>query len=224
MPGSRLRFRPWRILVRCASPFGVLAMTRLYERDLSGPLPEFRARADVTVTQATEADLEQLAELLMRELPWVDAKAIREFHLDRVRRGARCFVAKIEDQIVHYNWVIFDRVESWPDAPGVSVLKEGEEAYCAYAYTFEVWRGLAIHTEVLSRMLLFLREAGYRTAYTAVYFEHEAAWKTHHRLGWELSGLALSFRPRNRDKMLVWSMVWGPRMRRARAGIAPARG
>lgn len=102
------------------------------------------------------------------------------------------------------------------------MLREGE-AYCTYAYTVEAWCGRAIHTEVASRMLQFVKEAEYETAYTGVGVENRASWKTHLRLGWELSGLALSLRRRKADKMQMWTMVWGARVRRARTATSETR-
>jgi L-amino acid N-acyltransferase YncA len=198
----------WRVLAGCLSPFGELSLTRLYEKDLTGPMAAFAGKVNVTIGQATGSDIERVAEL-GATLGSLTASALRAQFSDRIRRGARCFVAKIDNQVVHYNWLIFDRMESWPST---QVLRE-REAYCTDAYTVDAWRGRAIHTEVLYRMLLFLQEAGYRRAYTIVAAKNEASWKTHHRLQWQLSGIAFCFKPRNRSKMLVWTMAWGPRER-----------
>jgi len=200
----------WAGLARCLRPFGELTRARLYEKDLTSPLTAFSAEA-VTITQATASDIEQVAELATSN-GTSDVAALRSLFLDRIQRGARCFVAKIDDQVVHCNWLIFDRLESWPSGQGPRVLRDGE-AYCTDAYTVPAWRGRAIHTAVLYRMLFFLQEAGYRRAYTIVATANEASWKTHLRLRWRLSGISISFKPHNRDKMLVWTMVWGPRVR-----------
>jgi L-amino acid N-acyltransferase YncA len=200
---------PWRILAAWLSPFGELSVARLYEKDLASPLAAFAAKVSVTVGQATGLDIERIAELGATLDGSLSESALRGQFSDRIRRGARCFVAKIDDQVVHYNWLIFDRMESWPST---QVLRE-REAYCTDAYTVHAWRGRAIHTEVLYRMLLFLQEAGYRRAYTIVAAQNEASWKTHHRLQWQLSGIAFCFKPRYRSKMLVWTMAWGPRER-----------
>jgi GNAT superfamily N-acetyltransferase len=200
----------WAGLGRCLRPFGELARARLYEKDLSRPLTAFPAGA-VTIAQATASDIERVAELATSD-GTSDVAAVRSLFFDRIRRGARCFVAKIDDQVVHCNWLIFDRMESWPSGQGRSVLRDGE-AYCTDAFTAPAWRGRAIHTAVLSRMLLFLKEAGYQRAYTIVATANEASWKTHLRLRWRLAGISVSFKPHHRNKMLVWTMVWGPRVR-----------
>ena len=133
---------------------------------------------------------------------------VRRHILDRRQRGARCFVATIDGHVVHYNWLIFDRAESWP-ASSPSVLRQ-QEAYCTDAYTVPERRGQAIHTEVLYRMLLHLQQAGYQRAFTAVDSTNEASWKTHVRLGWTLSGLALHFRRCGSARAWVWAMRWNP--------------
>lgn len=201
------RSRIWARLVTVLSPLGELGMTYLYEKDLSKPLSPFTARVEVIIGEATPADIEQVVATIAVRSPH-QADRIRQGILDRLRRGARCFVAKIDGRVVHHNWLIFDRVESWP-ASSRSVLGNNE-AYCTDAYTVEDWRGRAIHTEVLYRMLSHLQQAGYHRAYTAVEAANEASWKTHVRLGWTLCGIAVHFRRQRSDRAWVWATRWRP--------------
>ena len=70
----------------------------------------------------------------------------------------------------------------------------------------ETWRGKGVHTAVLNAMLDFLQKTGYRAAYTDVGTDNRSSWKTHERLGWEVCGTALDFRPRGGDTIWRWRM------------------
>jgi hypothetical protein len=71
-------------------------------------------------------------------------------------------------------------VEGW----AFTVVGPGE-IMCADAFTAPHWRGNAIHTLLLFRMLEWARAAGYRTAYTSVGATHQDSLASHRRLGWE---------------------------------------
>jgi GNAT superfamily N-acetyltransferase len=203
----------WRTLSQCVSPLGTLQPWTFYQRDLTRPIGEMPARVGVRVTIAAESDIDQLATLVARRYgptgigPY-ETLGIPGTILHRFRRGLRCFVARIETEIVHYNWIAFQREESLGDAGSLIVLGDGE-AYCSDAYTVEAWRGQGIHTVVLHQMLVFLRRAGYRKAYTDVGSDNKSSWKTHERLGWEVCGAALDFKPRGAHTIWRWRMRGG---------------
>ena len=200
----------WRSLSQCVSPVGAVQLWTFYRRDLTKPLVETRARADVTITLATDADTDELAALVARRYgptrpgPY-EKLGIGATILHRLRRGLKCFVARSGTEIVHYNWLAFQAEESLGDTGARITLREAE-AYCSDAYTVETWRGKGIHTAVLHAMLDFLQKTGYRTAYTDVGTDNRSSWKTHERLGWEVCGTALDFRPRGGDTIWRWRM------------------
>jgi hypothetical protein len=206
----------WRTLSQCVSPLGTLQPWTFYQRDLTRPIDEMVPRVAVSVTLAGESDVDQLATLVARRYgptgigPY-EVRGIRGTILHRLRRGLLCFIARIGTEIVHYNWIAFQPEESLGDAGALIVLGDGE-AYCSDAYTADAWRGQGIHTVVLHRMLVFLQQAGYRTAYTDVGSDNKSSWKTHERLGWEVCGAALDFKPRGADRIWRW---------RTRGGLSP---
>jgi len=192
----------WRILRWCLSPLVDLGFINFYQRDLTQPLGEIRARVDLNVTQTTESDIQQLV-----ALESIASRHKRDFQdeiLELFRRGYRCFVGKIGTEIVHYNWISFHRKE-WKDESHLIQLSN-DEAFCHRGYTAEAWRGKAIHGAVNNQMLLFLREAGYRRAYTSAYMDNRSSQKALHRLGWELSCTLLYFLPRGAKKAWIWRL------------------
>jgi GNAT superfamily N-acetyltransferase len=200
----------WRVLAQGLAPVGTVQPWTFYRRDLTQPLAPVRARADVTITLATEADREQLAAMVVRRYgptglgPYA-ALGVPGTIAHRFRRGLRCFVARAGAEIVHYNWIAFGREPSLGEAGARIELGPGE-AYCSDAYTAEAWRGRGIHTAVLNAMLLFLQQAGYRTAWTDVGTDNKSSWKTHERLGWTVSGTALDFTPRGGRRTWRWRL------------------
>ena len=199
----------WETLATCVSPFGQLGLESLCQKDLRRPLEEVRARAGILICQAAEADMEQLVALVtghwghtVERGPY-SKLGIRNTLLHRFHRGQKCFVGKIGEKIVHYNWIAFQWEETIAGT-GRFIRLEQNEALCHDALTIEAWRGKSIHTAVHNQMLLFLKKAGYRRAYTVVGALDRASRKTHHRLHWEFSGTMVYFIPRGAGKARVW--------------------
>jgi ribosomal protein S18 acetylase RimI-like enzyme len=200
----------WRVLARCLAPLATLQLWTFYHRDLTTPIGEFRARGDVTITLATDSDIEQLATLVARRYGPARAgpherRRITATIDQRLRRGLKCFVATTGTEIVHYNWLAFQQEKSLGDAGSRIALGEGE-AFCSDAYTAESWRGKGIHTAVVHHMLVFLQQAGYRKVYTDVASHNKSSWKTHERLGWEVCGTALDFKLRGAHTTWRWRL------------------
>ena len=188
----------WEALEPFLSPFGKLGLESLCRKNLTQPLGEVSARADITVCTATNADIEQLVTLVAGhwghtgDLGPYTKLGIRGTILDRFRRGQKCFLSKIGREIVHYNWIGFHWEETI-SGTGRFIRLRDDEAVCHDGLTVEAWRGKAIHTAVHNQMLLFLKEAGYRTAYTVVGTLYRSSYITHHRLDWQFSGVMLYF-------------------------------
>jgi RimJ/RimL family protein N-acetyltransferase len=193
----------WRILAKFFPPLGSVGIATLYEKDLTHPVVEVRAKADVTITEAGGSDIEQVVELVTRcERGSAEEVAdVRREILERLRRGAKCFVAKAGDEIVHYNWLALRWAESLPiGSGGRFIILNDDEAFCMNAYTVTAWRGRGIHTAVLYKMLLWLRAVPIQRAYTVVGNENKSSWKTHERLGWSVRGTILYFKWRGMDR------------------------
>jgi len=194
----------WRIAKMCFSPLGALGMETIYWKDLTQPLEEFRTKVDTTICRANESDMEQLAALLGRRYgPRTHmSEKYRDIFLKRFRDGNECFVAKIGTEIVGYNWIIYDQKVQLAEGYRIIHLKD-DEVYTHDAYTSEVWRGKGIHTAGLNQMLLFLQQSGYQRVYTYANTDNKSSLKTHHRLGWELLGSILYFKPRGAKKAWI---------------------
>jgi len=196
----------WRIPRWCLSPLVDLGFINFYQRDLTQPLGEIRARVDLNVTQANESDTDQIASLEItgsRPRP-LRERTIRDTILQRFRRGSKCFVGKIGTEVVHYNWISFHRREVIGKTRIIEL--RDDEAFCHSGLTSEAWRGKAIHGAVNNQMLLFLQEAGYRRAYTHANMDNKSSQKALPRLGWELSCTLLYFLPRGAKRAWIWRL------------------
>ena len=77
--------------------FGRFDLSVVYTMNLSQPLKEYRARFLIDVSQASEADVDELVKLN----PYHGKTVITK----RLRAGAKCFVARVEGRIVGFNWI-----------------------------------------------------------------------------------------------------------------------
>ena len=163
---------------------GRFDLSVVYTMNLSQPLKEYRARFPIDVSQASEADVDELVKLN----PYNDKKVITK----RLRASAKCFVARVDGKIVGFNWIAFRSVR---DDEFIVNLKDGD-VYCLDARVSQAYRGNGIHTELLFAMLTYAQERGFAHAYTRVSAMHRDSWKTHLRLGWNEIGTIYFFRPK----------------------------
>lgn len=205
-----------RLFTKCLRPFALVGLVKLYRKDLQDvrePVPRPPRRARFEVVEATPSEADEIAAVMagylspQGTLGREDRLRLRHRVLERFHRGWRCFVAKAEGEIIHYNWLAFDWADSLePELGFFIVLGEGQ-AFCLDGYTKEPWRGNGVHAAVLAAMLRFLRRRGYRTAYTNVGLEKKSAWKTHERLQWDLSGIMLYARLRGASRTWAWPVT-----------------
>ncbi len=206
----------WRSLVRGLSDFASVEMqlVTFLRSDLTQPLVEAQPAADISIAPATESDIDLLVKLLAMyrhgNNPTSDQIHIcRQETLERLQRGQVPFIGKVGEEIAHFNWIVFDWLE-WPFGPAQRVFLRQDEANTEYAYTAPRWRGRSIHTAVLARMLHFLKQQGYRVAYTQTGTANRSSLKAHRRLRWEVCGIVLCIRRRGAAHMWVLHIKGNP--------------
>jgi coenzyme PQQ synthesis protein D (PqqD) len=186
-------FLLWKVLTKALSPMGRLSLMSFYRKDLTPPIEKTPTDLALTVCQATKSDIEQLSNMLFFSKHFLrEGLAFLNEGIRRLNLGHRCFLGKVGKEIVHYNW-IFHACDTLYILKDRYIVMGDDEAFLNDAYTTEPWRGMAIHTIVQNCMLLFLKQQGYRRAYTMVLTSNRSSQKTHHRLGWERSGRMLYF-------------------------------
>jgi hypothetical protein len=194
-----------RLLPIGFSPFGSLGLLKFYQRDLTGPLRRVQPKVEIEICQAGECDIDELSRLVRihyahsTDLEFYAKLGIRDTILQRFQRGARCFVAKIGGEIVHYNWIFF-RLEEIDPGLGRFLRLEDDEALCNDGFTAEPWRGKSIHPAVNNGMLLFLQQIGYRRAFTVAGMQNKRSEKGLYRIGWDYCGSMIYFTPRGKER------------------------
>jgi GNAT superfamily N-acetyltransferase len=209
------------MLARLLSPLGTLSLELLLERDLTTTVEPISAGVPVTIREATDADLDRLTFLYSQDSYLylgdepisrsngrgcgadsemvdcaVDPKA-RKQYWDRVRRGEKCFLALIDSEIAHVNWLCF----SWGEAvPGHPIFLQPGEVYTTDAFTADKFRGQNIHAHILSEMLRYAQNKGYLRAYAVTRLTRHASMHAFHQLGWRTVGKLLCFIPRRTNR------------------------
>lgn len=198
-----------RMMPILVSPLGFIGILNFYQKDLTEPLREIQTNVNLIVRLATPSDIEELITLIKRRyahsrtLEWYSKLGIRDTILRRFQRGCKCFIGKVGEEIVHYNWVFLHWEETDPGIGRFTHLKN-DEALLNDGFTPEEWRGKSIHTAVNNEMLRFLKETGYRRAYTIAGLQGKSAKKGVSRVGWTYTGTMLYFLPRGSEKARVW--------------------
>ena len=200
-------FLPWKLAVEALAPLGSLRLTSFYQKDLTRPLKKPSTKPGLTVCRAAMSDIDNLTTLAYERSD--GEEGLKDFMhwriqtkiVDLLRRGHLCFLGKVGEKVVHYNWIFFH----WYDSIlGRYVHLMEDEAFLNDAYTAEPWRGKAIHTLVQYHMLLYLQKAGYRRAYTLAFTDNRSSLQTHDRLGWERTGLMLYFGTHKGNWLRFW--------------------
>ena len=201
----------WRTVVKLASPFVKLDLQILFEMDLREPLEPRPARVPCVIEPGTEADIEAILDGQMRLLSPVeleelsDEEELQYTHFVRARAKAQegfrhamragevCFVARVEGQVAHSNWIRFHDcgpVDSRPVelAPG--------EVYTTDGFTDERWRGQRLHEAVNIHMLRYAQARGCHRAYTITDLTKAGSRRGVRRIGWKERGIILYATPR----------------------------
>ena len=154
-------FLPWKLVVEAFIPLGFLRLVSFYKKDLTRPLKKPSTTLGFTVCRAAMSDIDKLAALVYErsggeeELKDFMHWRIQTKIFNLLRRGHLCFLGKVGEEVVHYNWIFFH----WYDSIlGRYVHLMEDEAFLNDVYTPEPWRGKAVHTLVQYHMLLYLPE------------------------------------------------------------------
>jgi len=201
----------WRILVKLVSPVAELHHQILYEFDLTQPIKQRSARVDCHLQQMTEADIEVLVDQRLGRPPPDDVQLSNENEYRRARlererarlrdtyrrwfrAGELCFVARIDKELGHSNWIRF--YETGPVSSRPVTLGPGE-AYCIEGFTPVHWRGKRLHEAVHTYMLRYAQSHGYRLELTITDLTKVGSRRGLARVGgWRRRGHHLLIAPR----------------------------
>ncbi len=179
--------------------FGQSRLIFIYRRDLQKPFVPQQARVPVTVSRAVEADVEEMAALEDEDADRV------EIYRNRLRRGDQCFVGRIDGRIVATDWMRFGTAWSWAD-----IRVEDGDIYMTDAYAAPEWRGNRIAAAIHSKMLAYAQSRGFRHSYSILDANNANSWAMLPRMGWELTGVLLSFQSRAMDERRFWTVSGSP--------------
>lgn len=230
----------WRIVVKALSPLLRLDQQILFEFDLAGSLQPRKPKVDVTISQASVGDIDEILDMQMQLLSpqqvaqLSDAEELQYAQLMRVRKnaydeyvvamraGEQCYVARENGSIVHSNWIRFHDNAPLDGRP--VALKPGE-VYTTDAHTAEPRRGLGIHEAVLMHMLQVAQQRGCHRAYTITDLTKAGSRRGVKRVGWQRRGSILYVTPRGLQR--TWLVrLWGdlePMFDHARASAQAGR-
>lgn len=176
-------------------PLGYLEFTDVFSLGLNNLAPLFEIPG-YQVQQAGPNELDEIIQKIKRDEPPAVIKALRD-------GGHHCFVAKIDDRVIAYNWIAFSKVQE----EEYTYEPDSDHAICLDAYTVPEHRGKGLHYLLLLSMLHFAAASGKSTAYTAASLYNIVSWKTHLRLGWRREFTFIWFRPYFTVKRHPWPLT-----------------
>ena len=210
----------WQILVKLASPIGILGVHLLYDKDLTSVIPPVAPRVPAAIRLATESDVGAVLELQGYRTVRATASSASNSECDgfaedeetqeerlkyigRLRRGEICFLVFVGTELVAFDWMC----RQWGEAlPGLPIILDDGEFYGAEAFTAPNWRGLDLHKFVNNYMLRFAQSVGCHRCYTTAELE---MWRSHRnlrRLGYRLLGIVLWFWPNGAKKVFAFRL------------------
>ena len=176
-----LRLGTWLL-----SWFGHARLIFVCRRDLAKPIPHWEARVPITISRAVPDDAAEIAALD----PEDDEDCVALYR-NRLERGEQCFIARIDRRMVACNWIRLKAAFSFTD-----IRVADDEIYMTDGYTIPEYRGQRIHPAMNAAMLRYAREQGYKASYSILMARNSNSWITMPRVGWEISGVVLSFEPK----------------------------
>jgi hypothetical protein len=158
---------------------------------------------EVSLKIGTIGEIEDAARMIEDE---TGAKKWKAFSA-RLHHGAQCFVAKSGSMVIGSNWLA---VNSVSEGEGHQATLKEDEVWCLDAYTSTHWRGRGIHPALLSSMMSWSRDHGFRTAFTEANLRNYRSWKAHRKLKWYISGIEIRlFVPKLNKKYIA--VIYGSR-------------
>jgi hypothetical protein len=189
----------WRGLTRAASLAGEMSVEILFQMDLTAERPYRPPRLPMELSLVREEELE----FILRRITGLEGGRIDELlaiHSARLRRGERCWVARVGREVVHLNWTCFRWAEALPGLP--LLLREGE--ICTTdAHTPPRWRGRGIHEYVLNEMLRAAQREGIRKAFTITELYNRRSRRALMRLGWKPQSRVFYFHATRLKRLFV---------------------
>ena len=189
-----LRLGTW-----CLSWFGHARLIFVCRRDLAKPIPHWDALVPITISRAVPEDVEEIAGLD----PEDDSDCVPVYR-DRLHRGDQCFIARIDGRIVACNWIRLKAAWSFTE-----IRVADDEIYMTDGYTIPEYRGKRIHPAMNAAMLRYAKEQGFKASYSILVARNTNSWITMPRVGWELSGVVLSFEPKGGTERF-WCLKGSP--------------
>jgi len=197
----------WRLLRRALHSLGTLELVTFFEKDLTQPLQEVRPPQGIIAGLATASDISSLVKLMEERNKMIQPGGMKEFEnfiLSRFQKGGLCFLGKIGEKIVHYNWISFN----WEQTLKARTLRlKTDETYCLDAFTLREWRGKGIYPFIHYQALRHLKGKGVRMAYTLVDADNKSSKKTHYLQAWKALGTVLSFIPRGAARGWIFPIM-----------------
>lgn len=155
----------------------------LFEKDLSEIPGPIRPKRGMNIEVGTHHDMPRLTRLLSQ---W----SARIFH-NRFLRGNLFFIAQIDDQIVHQVWISFKDIYV-PLLNQKIILREGE-AYLYHIYTAPKFRGNNVFPAVISKVLRYLKDQGYKRCFFLVDLKAHLSTRAYQRIFGTNKGILISY-------------------------------
>jgi GNAT superfamily N-acetyltransferase len=164
-------------------------------RPFDEPIPEPRPKGKFVIREMTPSNKDALLEMLPERRKVVD---------DRLRRGARCFLAWDDDRLAHARWVAADRVRI--DYLERNLVLGPEDVYTFDSYTRPPYRGRGLAQAVGLHLLKIARDEGRRRAWSLPAVENAAGMRVLEAIGYRRTGILRYVRlgPYRR----YWREVW----------------
>ncbi|MGH2508039.1 MAG: GNAT family N-acetyltransferase [Ktedonobacteraceae bacterium] len=93
--------------------------------------------------------------------------------LQRLRLGRHCYIARVEDQLVAYGWLTFDKEEI--GELGLSVRLLPGEAYIWDCATLPAFRGKRLYPALLSHILGELQRTGFQRVWIGMDTDNQSS-------------------------------------------------
>lgn len=146
-------------------------------------------------------------------------RAVRRLITERLNAGELCFVAEVDGEIVHMNWIsVYNSCAANKGEPfNYLPFRPGKQALSYNTYTHPDHRGKGIVQGVKAHILRYLSARGCEVMYSCIGIKNIASRRIHDRIGRHIYNLYVT-------RFLVFSRAYlrkaGTRPGRSRARVA----